>query len=117
MEDMEEANRPDEERENKELRQVLAENAKATFKRLSIIGVQFLGPTPESPFEKPCRHNVLPNSAAYISSLQRECTKRQPASTTPMPSTPNAIPAMAVQSTAEASASTLSRLIPCELAL
>lgn len=76
IEDMKVANGPDEERENKELRRVLAENAGTTLEWLSSIGVQFLGPTPEPPYEKPRMHNVLPNSSAYISALLRECKKR-----------------------------------------
>src|SRR5699024_1028936 len=42
----------------------------------SSIGVQFMGPTPEPPYEKPRMHNILPNSNAYIDSLMRECKKR-----------------------------------------
>ncbi|GAA4037852.1 hypothetical protein GCM10023063_23610 [Arthrobacter methylotrophus] len=76
IDDMKVANGEFEERENKELRRVLAENAGATVEWLSSIGVQFLGPTPEPPYEKPRMHNVLPNSSAYASALLRECRKR-----------------------------------------
>lgn len=76
IEDMKTANGPDEARENTELRRVLAENAGPTVEWLSSIGVQFLGPTPEPPYEKPRMHNVLPNSKAYITALTRECRKR-----------------------------------------
>ncbi|MFF4835332.1 FAD-dependent oxidoreductase [Streptomyces sp. NPDC001315] len=76
VEDMKVANGPFEERENKELRRVLAENAGPTIEWLSSIGVQFLGPTPEPPYEKPRMHNVLPNSTAYRTALLRECGKR-----------------------------------------
>ena len=76
VEDMKVANGEFEERENKELRRILAENAGATVEWLSSIGVQFLGPTPEPPYEKPRMHNVLPNSSAYAEALLRECRKR-----------------------------------------
>lgn len=76
VEDMKIANGTFEERENKELRRVLAENAGPTVEWLSSIGVQFLGPTPEPPYEKPRMHNVLPNSKAYREALLRECRKR-----------------------------------------
>ncbi|MEV7646867.1 FAD-dependent oxidoreductase [Arthrobacter sp. NPDC089319] len=76
IEDMKVANGTDEVRENTVLRRVLAENAGATVEWLSSIGVQFLGPTPEPPYEKPRMHNVLPNSSAYVNALLRECRKR-----------------------------------------
>lgn len=76
VEDMKVANGADECRENIELRRVLAENAGPTLEWLSSIGVQFLGPTPEPPYEKPRMHNVLPNSGAYITALRREARKR-----------------------------------------
>ncbi|KAE8764011.1 FAD-dependent oxidoreductase [Georgenia thermotolerans] len=76
IEDMKVANGPFEARENTELRRVLAENAGPTVEWLSSIGVQFLGPTPEPPYEKPRMHNVLPNSGAYRDALLRECRKR-----------------------------------------
>lgn len=76
IEDMKVANGKDEARENVALRRVLAENAGATLEWLSSIGVQFLGPTPEPPYEKPRMHNVLPNSGAYVSALLREARKR-----------------------------------------
>ncbi|GAA3861154.1 flavocytochrome c [Leifsonia kafniensis] len=76
IEDMKVANGADEARENVALRRVLAENAGLTLEWLSSIGVQFLGPTPEPPYEKPRMHNVLPNSSAYITALSREARKR-----------------------------------------
>lgn len=76
IEDMKVANGTDEARENVALRRVLAENAGATLEWLSSIGVQFLGPTPEPPYEKPRMHNVLPNSGAYVTALLREARKR-----------------------------------------
>lgn len=76
IEDMKVANGADEARENAALRRVLAENAGSTLEWLSSIGVQFLGPTPEPPYEKPRMHNVLPNSGAYVTALLREARKR-----------------------------------------
>lgn len=76
IEDMKTANGADETRENDALRRVLAENAGPTIEWLSSIGVQFLGPTPEPPYEKPRMHNVLPNSKAYVTALARECRRR-----------------------------------------
>ncbi|GAA5035730.1 FAD-dependent oxidoreductase [Microbacterium fluvii] len=76
IDDMVTANGPDEQRENVALRRVLAENAGPTLEWLSSIGVQFLGPTPEPPYEKPRMHNVLPNSSAYVGALTREARKR-----------------------------------------
>lgn len=77
VEDMKVANGEFESRENVELRRLLAENAGPTVEWLSSLGVQFLGPTPEPPYEKPRMHNILPNSKAYISALLRECRKRE----------------------------------------
>lgn len=76
IEDMKVANGDFESRENQELRRILAENAGSTVEWMSSLGVQFLGPTPEPPYEKPRMHNVLPNSKAYITALARECRKR-----------------------------------------
>ncbi|MBD7919601.1 FAD-dependent oxidoreductase [Cellulomonas sp. Sa3CUA2] len=76
VEDMKRANGAAEERENAALRHLLAQHAGPTFEWVSTLGVQFLGPTPEPPFEKPRMHNVLPNSAAYAAALLRECRRR-----------------------------------------
>lgn len=73
--DMITANGEFEARENTELRRILAENAGATVEWLSSLGVQFMGPTPEPPYEKPRMHNVLPNSTAYVKALLRECKR------------------------------------------
>ncbi|MEU3274420.1 FAD-dependent oxidoreductase [Saccharomonospora sp. NPDC006951] len=74
--DMAKANGTREGLENTALRELLAENAGPTLEWLSSIGVQFLGPTPEPPYEKPRMHNVVPNSRAYASALLRECARR-----------------------------------------
>lgn len=75
VDDMATANGEFESRENKKLRRILAENAGTTVEWLASLGVQFLGPTPEPPYEKPRMHNVLPNSKAYIKVLTRECKR------------------------------------------
>lgn len=76
IEDMKVANGDFEARENQSLRRILAENAGPTLEWLSSIGVAFMGPTPEPPYEKPRMHNVLPNSGAYVAALSKECAKR-----------------------------------------
>lgn len=76
IDDMKVANGDFEGRENQSLRRILAENAGPTLEWLSSIGVAFMGPTPEPPYEKPRMHNVLPNSGAYIAALSKECAKR-----------------------------------------
>jgi glycine/D-amino acid oxidase-like deaminating enzyme len=74
--DMAVANGPREADENTALRRLLAEYAGPTVEWLSSIGVQFLGPTPEPPYDKPRMHNVVPNSRAYAVALLRECRRR-----------------------------------------
>ncbi len=56
-------------RDNVELRRLLAEQMPETFKWLLKHGVRFFGPMPEPPHSKPRMHNVLPNSRAFISHL------------------------------------------------
>jgi succinate dehydrogenase/fumarate reductase flavoprotein subunit len=54
------------ERDNLALRRLLVDNANETLRWLMDMGVEFFGPMPEPPHEKPRMHNVLPNSRAYI---------------------------------------------------
>ncbi|MGO1560470.1 Fumarate reductase flavoprotein subunit [Actinomycetales bacterium JB111] len=75
VEDMRTANGEFEERENTELREILAQNAAGTLEWLGSLGVQFLGPTPEPPYEKPRMHNVLPNSRSYVYALEKEARR------------------------------------------
>ncbi len=56
-------------RDNPELRRLLVDNASDTLRWLMGLGVEFFGPMPEPPHEKPRMHNVLPNSKAYIHAL------------------------------------------------
>ena len=58
-------------RDNAELRRVLADAMPETFRWLLAHGVRFYGPMPEPPHKKPRMHNVLPNSRAFITHLER----------------------------------------------
>jgi succinate dehydrogenase/fumarate reductase flavoprotein subunit len=58
-------------RDNAELRRLLADEMPNTFKWLLAHGVRFFGPMPEPPHTKPRMHNVLPNSRAFITHLAK----------------------------------------------
>jgi len=58
-------------RDNPELRRILADGMPETFQWLLDQGVRFFGPMPEPPHRKPRMHNVLPNSRSYIVHLSR----------------------------------------------
>lgn len=58
-------------RDNVELRRLLADEMPATFAWLLRHGVRFFGPMPEPPHRKPRMHNVLPNSLAFITRLEK----------------------------------------------
>jgi succinate dehydrogenase/fumarate reductase flavoprotein subunit len=58
-------------RDNAELRRLLADEMPDTFNWLLAHGVRFFGPMPEPPHTKPRMHNVLPNSRAFITRLSR----------------------------------------------
>ena len=58
-------------RDNPELRRVLADAMPETFRWLLAHGIRFYGPMPESPHSKPRMHNVLPNSRSFIAHLGR----------------------------------------------
>ena len=58
-------------RDNAALRRVLADAMPETFRWLLANGVRFYGPMPEPPHKKPRMHNVLPNSRAFITHLER----------------------------------------------
>lgn len=62
-------------KENLELRRILVDNVPATLEWLISIGLQFYGPMPEPPHQKPRMHNVLPNSRAYAYYLEKECRR------------------------------------------
>jgi succinate dehydrogenase/fumarate reductase flavoprotein subunit len=56
-------------RDNPDLRRVLAEAMPDTFRWLLSHGIRFYGPMPEPPHTKPRMHNVLPNSRSFIAHL------------------------------------------------
>jgi fumarate reductase flavoprotein subunit len=58
-------------RDNPALRRVLADAMPDTFRWLLKYGVRFYGPMPEPPHTKPRMHNVLPNSRAFITHLEK----------------------------------------------
>jgi succinate dehydrogenase/fumarate reductase flavoprotein subunit len=58
-------------RDNADLRRVLADEMPETFRWLLKQGVRFYGPMPEPPHTKPRMHNVLPNSRAFITHLEK----------------------------------------------
>lgn len=58
-------------RDNPALRRILADEMPDTFRWLLDHGVRFFGPMPEPPHKKPRMHNVLPNSRAFITHLER----------------------------------------------
>lgn len=62
-------------RDNPELRRVLADGMPETFRWLLASGVRFFGPMPEPPHGRPRMHNVLPNSKAYIHHLTRRARR------------------------------------------
>lgn len=58
-------------RDNPDLRRVLADAMPDTFRWLLGQGIRFYGPMPEPPHTKPRMHNVLPNSRSFIAHLGR----------------------------------------------
>jgi FAD binding domain len=58
-------------RDNPALRRILTEAMPHTFRWLLSHGLRFYGPMPEPPHTKPRMHNVLPNSRAFVTRLER----------------------------------------------
>ena len=58
-------------RDNPAMRRILAEAMPDTFRWLLAQGIRFYGPMPEPPHTRPRMHNVLPNSRAFITRLER----------------------------------------------
>ena len=69
--DMAGFNGPLDNRDNPQLRRVLADAMPDTFHWLLAHGVRFFGPMPEPPHGKPRMHNVLPNSRSFITHLSK----------------------------------------------
>lgn len=63
-------------RDNLEIRRLLAEESTRTFEWLLAMGMEFFGPMPEPPNRAPRMHNALPNASAYIYNLAR-CARRR----------------------------------------
>ncbi len=63
-------------RDNPALRRLFVDNANETLRWLMAKGVEFSGPMPEPPHQKPRMHNVLPNSKAYIRALGRDARRK-----------------------------------------
>jgi fumarate reductase flavoprotein subunit len=64
------------ERDNQELRRMLAESAAGTIEWLTELGVVFAGPFAEPPNRVPRMHNAIPNAGAYIKALHRAARRR-----------------------------------------
>lgn len=62
-------------RDNPVLRRIFVDNANDTLRWLMGHGLEFFGPMPEPPHTKPRMHNILPNSRAYISRLEKHARK------------------------------------------
>ncbi len=62
-------------RDNPALRRVLTEAMPDTFRWLLGHGIRFYGPMPEPPHTRPRMHNVLPNSRAFITHLERSARR------------------------------------------
>ncbi|MGX7681316.1 FAD-dependent oxidoreductase [Jatrophihabitans sp. DSM 45814] len=67
--DIQTANGPLDSRENRQLRQLFAEQAAPTMEWLIGMGVRFLGPFSVAPNRHPRMHNVLPNSRSFTAAL------------------------------------------------
>ena len=63
-------------RDNLELRRLVAEESTRTFEWLVGMGIEFFGPMPEPPNRVPRMHNVVPNSSAYIYTLSGHARRR-----------------------------------------
>jgi fumarate reductase flavoprotein subunit len=62
-------------KDNPELRALLAAEAGPALAWLDALGVPFVGPFPEPPHRLPRMHNVVPDSGMYIRVLGKECEK------------------------------------------
>lgn len=61
--------------DNLGLRRLLTFGAPGTFRWLTDLGLEFIGPNIEPPQTRPRMHNVIPSSAAFPYYLQRRCQK------------------------------------------
>lgn len=58
-------------RDNPNLRRIIADDMPDTFRWLLSHGIRFYGPMPEPPHRQPRMHNVLPNSRSFIVHLEK----------------------------------------------
>ncbi|MES2534541.1 MAG: FAD-dependent oxidoreductase [Pseudomonadota bacterium] len=61
--------------DNLALRRLLTEEAPATFRWLTDLGVTFIGPNLEPPHRVARMHNVIPNAGAFPYFLLKECSR------------------------------------------
>ena len=62
-------------RDNRELRRLLVDEIPETIAILSDLGVEFMGPLPEPPHQKPRLHAIIPHSRGFIVHLEKACRK------------------------------------------
>ena len=62
-------------RDNRELRRILVDEIPESIAVLTDLGVEFMGPLPEPPHQKPRLHAIIPHSRGYIVHLERACRK------------------------------------------
>ena len=62
-------------RDNRELRRILVDEIPETIAILTDLGVEFMGPLPEPPHQKPRLHAIIPHSRGFIVHLEKACRK------------------------------------------
>ena len=62
-------------RDNRELRRLLVDEIPETIAILTDLGIEFMGPLPEPPHQKPRLHAILPHSRGFIVHLEKACRK------------------------------------------
>lgn len=62
-------------RDNRELRRLLVDEIPETIAILTDLGVEFMGPLPEPPHQKPRLHAIIPHSRGFIVHLEKACRK------------------------------------------
>lgn len=62
-------------RDNRELRRLLVDEIPETIAILTDLGIEFMGPLPEPPHQKPRLHAIIPHSRGFIVHLEKACKK------------------------------------------
>jgi succinate dehydrogenase/fumarate reductase flavoprotein subunit len=62
-------------RDNRALRRILVDEIPETIAILEDLGVEFMGPLPEPPHQKPRLHAIIPHSRGFIVHLEKACRK------------------------------------------